>query len=101
MPDNKFHLLENHTVFDINYRLATFDEKNFIFSKYCDLLNYFDNTVKFQLTFENQNTDVDELLKMLEIPEQTDDFNDIRQEYSAMLKSQLISGSNGRVLRKF
>ena len=87
--------------FDINYRLATFDEKNFIFSKYCDLLNYFDNTVKFQLTFENQNTDVDELLKMLEIPEQTDDFNDIRQEYSAMLKSQLISGSNGRVLRKF
>ena len=38
---------------------------------------------------------------MLEIPEQTDDFNDIRQEYSAMLKSQLISGSNGRVLRKF
>lgn len=87
--------------FDINYRLATFDEKNFIFSKYCDLLNYFDNTVKFQLTFENQNTDVDELLKMLEIPEQTDDFNDIRQEYSAMLKSQLIFGSNGRVLRKF
>ena len=50
------------------------------------------------MTFENQNTDVDELLKMLEIPEQTDDFNDIRQEYSAMLKSQLISGSNGRVL---
>nr|WP_295219455.1 DUF87 domain-containing protein [Ruminococcus sp.] len=87
--------------YDINYRLATFDEKNYIFSKYCDLLNYFDNTVKFQLTFENQNTNIEDMLKMLEIPEQDDDFNEIRQEYSSMLKNQLVAGSNGRILKKF
>lgn len=41
--------------FDTNYQLAEFEEQNGIFSKYCDLINYFDNTVTFQLTFEKQN----------------------------------------------
>lgn len=104
--DGICHITENKfsktiQFYDINYRLATFEEKNDIFSKYCDLLNYFDNTVKFQLTFENQNTNVEDMLAMLEIPEQDDDFNEIRQEYSEMLKNQLISGSNGRILKKF
>ena len=31
--------------FDTNYQLAEFEEQNGIFSKYCDLINYFDNTV--------------------------------------------------------
>ena len=87
--------------FDINYRLATFEEKNSIFSKYCDLLNYFDNTIQFQLTFENQRGNVEDLLEELEIPQQDDEFDGIRQEYSDMLKTQLVQGSNGRVLRKF
>ncbi len=87
--------------YDITYRLATFDEKNSIFSKYCDLLNYFDNSIKFQLTFENQNSNVEDLLSELDIPSQEDDFNDIRKEYSEMLKNQLIQGTNGRVIKKF
>lgn len=87
--------------YDINYRLATFEEKNNIFSGYCDLLNYFDNEVDFQLTFENQNIDIDNMIKALEIPEQDDEFNDIRKEYSDMLKSQLLKGTNGKVLKKY
>ena len=37
--------------YDVSYRLAEFEEQNNIFSKYCDLINFFDNTIKFQLTF--------------------------------------------------
>ena len=40
--------------FDTNYQLAEFEEQNGIFSKYCDLINYFDNMVTFQLTFESE-----------------------------------------------
>ena len=41
--------------YDANYSIAEFDEQNNIFSKYCDVINLFDNTIRFQLTFENQN----------------------------------------------
>ena len=87
--------------FDVSYRLAEFEEQNDIFSKYCDLINFFDNTVKFQLTFENQNRSQEKLINEIEIPKQEDDFNDIREEYSKMLVGKLKSGNNGQSTKKF
>lgn len=87
--------------YDINYQLAPLEEKSDIFSKYCDLLNYFDDSIHFQLTFENQTQDVDKLAAEIVVPEQEDDFNDVRQEYSAMLKTKITEGNNGKVLKKY
>ncbi len=87
--------------FDANYSIAEFDEQNNIFSKYCDVINLFDNTIKFQLTFENQNRSKDKLIKTVQIPVQEDDFNGIRSEYSKMLTDKLLKGSNGQSARKF
>ncbi len=53
------------------------------------------------LTFENQNRSKDKLIKTIQIPEQDDDFNDIRSEYSKMLTDKLMTGSNGQSARKF
>lgn len=87
--------------YDANYSIAEFDEQNNIFSKYCDVINLFDNTIKFQLTFENQNRSKDKLIRTVQIPEQADDFNAIRKEYSSMLTDKLLKGSNGQSARKF
>lgn len=87
--------------FDANYSIAEFEEQNNIFDKYCDIINLFDNTIKFQLTFENQNRSKDKLIKTIQIPNQEDDFNDIRSEYSKMLTDKLLKGSNGQSARKF
>lgn len=87
--------------FDANYSLADFEEKNNIFSKYCNLLNFFDDSTNFQLTFENQNRSMEKLLQAVQIPEQEDNFNELRQEYSEMLVSKLVSGKNGQSSRKF
>ena len=87
--------------FDANYTIAEFDQQNNIFGKYCDIINLFDNTIKFQLTFENQNRSKEKLVKTVQIPEQDDDFNDIRKEYSKMLTDKLLKGSNGQTARKF
>ena len=105
-PDGICHVSEDfYTMsiefFDINYQIATDEERERIFLAYCKLLNYFDNEIKFQLTFENQRSDVKNLIKELDISEQDDDFNDIRMEYSEMLKNQMINGTNGKVLRKY
>lgn len=99
VSDNFFSLTVQF--FDANYSIAEFDEQNNIFSKYCDVINLFDNTIKFQLTFENQNRSKDKLIKTVQIPEQEDDFNSIRSEYSKMLTDKLLKGSNGQSSRKF
>lgn len=87
--------------YDANYSISEFEEQNNIFSKYCDVINLFDNMIKFQLTFENQNRSKEKLLKTVQIPEQKDDFNAIRKEYSEMLTDKLMKGSNCQSARKF
>ena len=95
--------LYNKTVqfYDINYQLAQNEDKTAIFENYCDFLNYFDSTINVQLSFLNQVADVDEFNKQLEISEQDDDFNNIRREYTDMLKNQLAKGNNGLVKTKY
>ena len=95
--------LYNKTIqfYDINYQLAQNEDKTSIFENYCDFLNYFDSTVGVQLSFLNQIADVDEFNKQLEISEQDDDFNNIRREYTDMLKNQLAKGNNGLVKTKY
>lgn len=83
--------------YDANYSIAEFEEQNNIFSKYCDIINLFDNTIKFQLTFENQNRSKAKLVKTVQIPEQDDDFNAIRKEYSEMLTDKLLKGSSDKM----
>ncbi len=95
--------LYNKTIqfYDINYQLAQNEDKTSIFENYCDFLNYFDSTVNVQLSFLNHIADVDEFNKQLEISEQDDDFNNIRREYTDMLKNQLAKGNNGLVKTKY
>ena len=87
--------------FDINYQLAQNEDKTAIFENYCDFLNYFDSSITVQLSFLNQVADVEEFHSQLEISVQNDDFDDIRLEYSEMLKNQLAKGNNGLVKTKY
>lgn len=86
--------------YDINYQLAQNDDKAAIFENYCEFLNSFDSSVEVQITFLNQQVNFDEYAKNIDIPEQDDCFNDIRKEYSDMLKMQLSKGNNGLVKTK-
>lgn len=86
---------------DIDYQLVDYDSAGKIFDDYCRILNYFDEKIHFQLTFENQTIDTNTLLKEIDIPEQEDKFNEIRKEYADMLKKQLIEGNNGKTVFKY
>ena len=86
---------------DIDYQLVDYDSAGKIFDDYCRILNYFDEKCRFQLTFENQTIDINTLLKEIDIPEQNDNFNDIRTEYADMLKKQLVEGNNGKTVFKY
>ena len=86
---------------DINYMLNTNDDKSAIFDGWCDFLNYFDSSIKFQLSFINHSANRDSYSQNLEIPLQGDDFDAIRQEYTDMLKNQLAKGNNGLIKTKY
>jgi len=86
---------------DINYQLAQNEDKEQIFEGYCDFLNYFDSTIHVQLSFLNQFGNLRDFERSISIPDQRDQFNSIRREYSDMLKSQLSKGNNGLVKLKY
>jgi len=87
--------------YDITYQLAQNEDKNLIFENWCEFLNYFDSSIKVQLSFLNQRTDMEEYRQSIHIPDQKDAFNSIREEYADMLQGQLAKGNNGLTKTKY
>lgn len=86
---------------DINYQLAQNDDKTAIFDGWCDFLNYFDSSIRFQFSFLNLSASIEDFKQQILIPPQQDDFDDIRAEYAEMLRGQLAKGNNGLTKTKF
>lgn len=86
---------------DINYQLAPPDDQQLIFDKFCDIHNYFDDSVNVQFTYMNVADDISAFKDSIFIADQDDDFNDIRHEFVDMLKTQLERGNNGLVRLKY
>ena len=86
---------------DINYQLAQNEDKDQIFNAYCEFLNYFDATIKVQLSFVNKYGNAKDFEKSIHIPDQDDAFNAVRREYAEMMKGQLSKGNNGLVKHKY
>lgn len=86
---------------DINYQLNQNEDKTAIFEGWCDFLNYFDSSVKFQLSFVNMAANKDTYGKSIFIAPKGDEFDDIRNEYTQMLRNQLARGNNGLIKTKY
>ncbi len=50
---------------DINYQLAQQEDKTAIFEEWCSFLNFFDSSIKFELSFVNMATDSTEFEKSI------------------------------------
>ena len=86
---------------DINYQLAQQEDKTAIFEEWCSFLNFFDSSIHFELSFMNMATDAEVFEKNIRIPLRNDHFNNVRSEYSQMLKTQLAQGNNGLTKTKY
>ena len=86
---------------DINYQLAQNEDKTAIFESWCDFLNYFDSSIKFQLSFLNMTANTRDYESSIHIKSQEDDFDSIRTEYTQMLHNQLAKGNNGLMKSKY
>ena len=86
---------------DINYQLAQQEDKTAIFEEWCGFLNYFDSSIRFELSFMNMATDAESFERSVRIPLARDQFDSVRVEYSQMLKGQLSRGNNGLTKAKY
>mgnify|MGYP000327915008 CR=1 FL=1 len=79
---------------DINYAVASTEDQAAIFGGWSSLLNYFDSSLPFQLSFVNRRSRSVSRYKV-NIPAQQDSFNSIRGEFVDMLKGQIAKSNNG------
>lgn len=85
---------------DINYAVASTDDQSTIFDGYCGFLNYFDSALPFQMSFINHRSRPENRYSV-NIPQQDDDCNGIRNEFTDMLKGQIARSNNGIVRSKY
>lgn len=85
---------------DINYSVASSDDQSTIFDGYCAFLNYFDSALPFQLSFINHRSRPENRYTV-NIPPQSDEYDNIRNEYVDMLENQIARSNNGIVRSKY
>ena len=103
-PDGICQVTQNHFTKtiqfrDINYQLSDNEDKQAIFDGWCDFLNYFDSSVKFQLSFVNLTGFRGAMLS--NIPIRNDQFASIQQELSKIIRDQQEKGNNGIIKIKY
>ena len=86
---------------DINYQLSQNEDKDAIFDGWCDFLNYFDASVRFQFSFVNSAANKETYRDRISIPLRGDEDDSLREEYSRMIQDQLERGNNGLIKNKY
>ena len=86
---------------DLNYVLLDEEERADILALYSQLINYFDPSIRFQIFLFNRHVNEETLSAQFEIAPQADKFDDIRIEFSDMLKNLSAKGNNGVIKSKY
>ncbi len=87
--------------YDVNYQLAQVEERAAIFEDWCGFLNFFDSSVHVELTFLNMAADKENLSRVLSIPEKDDGFDDLRRDFSRIVRRQFEKGGSRLMKMKF
>lgn len=85
---------KSYRFLDINYKIASGEDKNNLFLTYSDLLNSFDPSVMTKITINNRKVDIKKFKEDILIPLKEDGLDKYRVEYNDMLLSKLAEGDD-------
>lgn len=85
---------------DINYEVASRDDKKTMFLGYSEILNSFDSAATTKITINNRKLNREDFEKAILIPLQNDELDVYRNEYNAMLLER-ATGANSMVQEKY
>lgn len=80
---------KSYRFLDINYAIASKEEKTVLFLDYGDLLNSFDSSVMVKITVNNHKIDLHKFKEDILIPFKEDGLDEYRKEYNEMLLDKL------------
>lgn len=80
---------KSYRFLDINYAIASKEEKTGLFLDYGDLLNSFDSSVMVKITVNNHKIDLHKFKEDILIPFKEDGLDEYREEYNEMLLDKL------------
>ena len=86
---------------DMNYELLDDNEKADVLTSYSKFINYFDPGIRFQLFLFNRHMGEAALAGQFHIEDRNDGHDDIREEFSGMLRDLSRKGTNGVIKDKF
>lgn len=79
---------------DINYAIASQDEREAIFLNYSELLNSIDSSAYTQVMINNETIDADRYMDSILIEAKKDGLNHFRDEYNDMLEDKTVATNN-------
>ncbi|MCY9667592.1 ATP-binding protein [Paenibacillus alginolyticus] len=87
---------------DINYAVASREDKETMFLSYSELLNSFDSGATTKITIHNRRLNQADVERSILIPLQQDGLDVYRQEYNDMLLGKATDGNtNGTIQEKY
>ncbi|MBB6690756.1 ATP-binding protein [Cohnella xylanilytica] len=95
---NKFS--KSYRFEDINYAVASREDKEAMFLSYSELLNSFDSGATTKITIHNRRLNRADFESSILIPLREDHLDVYRQEYNEMLLAKAI-GANGTIQEKY
>ena len=84
---------------DINYSIASKNDKTEMFLDYSELLNSLDSGISAKITLNNRRINKQEFEQSLLIPMKGDGLDEYRREYNEMLLSK-VSGTNNSIYQE-
>ena len=86
---------------DINYAIASKEDKTAMFLSYSELLNALDTGSTTKLTINNKRVDRENVARDILLPRRDDFLDGYRAEYNAMLMDKVTDSSNSVVQERY
>ncbi|MEX1377683.1 MAG: VirB4-like conjugal transfer ATPase, CD1110 family [Eubacteriales bacterium] len=86
---------------DINYSVASIEDKKSMFFKYSDFINSLDNDVVTKITINNRRLNKEDFKDRILLQSSSDDLSKFRSEYNDMLLEKAAKSSNNMVQEKY
>lgn len=86
---------------DINYQTARQEEQVDLFTRYAELLNYFDSDVHVQINIVNERMDQETLKETVSTEPVGDGYDEQRKEYNSIIAANAMQGQNSIIRNRF
>ena len=90
---------KSYSFTDINYQIASKDDKTAMFLDYSELLNALDSGASVKITIRNRQVNRAEFENSILLPMKGDSLDHFREEYNQMLLSK-VTGSSNSIVRE-